>query len=290
LDRENQSAVAEDRATIAGYQATIAGHRADLERSDDELRRKQADLPIREEQLEKGIITKARVDQLQREIRQLQAEKTRLNASITSLRAQISASQQRIRGREMQVEAAKAEYDRLKNSNIRDTEVKSPVAGRVVSMPHRPGDLVRSGETIATVEPASATMEPVVYVASTQGGRILPEMTAEIAPTTVKREEFGFMKGTVRVVGQYPVSLEEMSTELGSQVLAQELLGNTSKIELRASLIPSDQTPSGYEWSSSKGPPFLIQSGTRVTVSVVVDRRPPITYVLPIIKGAVGMN
>jgi HlyD family secretion protein len=289
LQREHEAASAEDQATIAGYRATIAGHRADRERAADELRRKKEELPGRKEQLAKGIITRARVDQLEREIRMLESELTQRNASVNSLNAQINASEQRVRQRELQVDAAKQEFERLAEGNIRDTELKSPVAGRVVSVSPRVGDLVRRGEVVAMVEPESATMEPIVYIPSTQGGRVRPEMVAEISPTTVKREEYGFMKGKVRIVSQFPVSIEQMSSTVGNAELARELLGNASKIEIRAALLPTNETPSGYEWSSSTGPPFGIESGTRVSVSILVDRRAPISYVLPIIRGSTGI-
>ncbi len=289
LRSEHEAATAEDLATIAGHEATRVGHRADRGRASEELARKRAELPQREEQLRKGIITQARVDQLRREIRNLESELNQRSAGVNSVDAQINAVQQRIRGREMQVDAAKNEYERLQEGTGRDTEVRSPVAGRVVALLYRTGDLIGRGKVVARVEPESAVMEPVVYVPSSQGGRIRPDMVAEISPTTVKREEYGFMKGQVRAVSQFPVSLEEMSNRLGNADLAREIMGNGSKVELRAALIPSTETKSGYEWSSSSGPPFFIESGIRVKVSVLVERRRPISYVLPIIRGSTGI-
>jgi HlyD family secretion protein len=290
LQREHESATAEDNATIAGYRATIAGHRADRQNARAELSRKQEELPRREQQLRDGITTTRVVEQLRTEIRRLEAEVNRLDAAAASVNAQIRATEQRIRGRELQVEAAEAEYERLQQGNVRDTEIKTPVAGRVVALPLRVGDLVPRGEAVAMVEPESATMEPVIYISSTQGGRIRPGMEAEVSPTSVKREEYGFMKATIGLVGQFPVSVGEMTNELGSDVLAQELLQDGAKIEVRADLLPTTETPSGYEWSSSSGPPFLIRSGERITASILVDRRRPITYVLPLIRGTVGID
>jgi HlyD family secretion protein len=77
---------------------------------------------------------------------------------------------------------------------------------------------------------------------------------------------------------------------VANDALVRELLGKDAKLEMRAELIPDAETPSGYQWSSSSGPPFRIAGGTRVNVSVVVDRRPPITYVLPIIRSAIGVS
>ena len=54
----------------------------------------------------------------------------------------------------------------------------------------------------------------------------------------------------------------------------------------RADLDP--KSPSGFKWTSSLGPPIRIGSGTFCTVQIIVERRKPISYVIPMIKQAVG--
>ena len=48
-------------------------------------------------------------------------------------------------------------------------------------------------------------------------------------------------------------------------------------------------TPSGYKWSSSKGPHLKISSGTTTVVRVKVEERAPITFVLPILRSTSGI-
>jgi HlyD family secretion protein len=138
------------------------------------------------------------------------------------------------------------------------------------------------------VEPESADLEPVIYVISTSGKQIQAGMDAQVSPSTVKREEYGFMTAKVVSVGEYPVTPEAVQSAVANNALADELIGNSAKIEVRAQLQPDPATPSGYRWSSSTGPGFRILSGTRVAVSVVVDRRAPITLVLPLMRRTVG--
>ena len=47
-------------------------------------------------------------------------------------------------------------------------------------------------------------------------------------------------------------------------------------------LNPDSNTPSGIAWSSSKGPPFTVDSGTLANVAVTVGSEPPINYLAPI--------
>ena len=151
------------------------------------------------------------------------------------------------------------------------------------------GDRITNGEVLAVIEPPSATLEPVVYVSSINGKRIKNLMEAQISPTTIRREEFGFIKGEVQSVGDYAVTPEGVQSVVANSALAKELIGSQSKLEVRVRL-KSAATVSGFEWSTSGGPPFKIDSGERLTVSFVVDRKPPIAYVLPFLKSTFGMS
>ena len=98
------------------------------------------------------------------------------------------------------------------------------------------------------------------------------------------------MRGTIKSVGDYPVTPQAVQTRVANQSLAQELLGDSAKIEVGAQLVSDKTTASGYKWSSSSGPPFKIDGGTRITVSVIYERRAPISLVLPIIRGTFGSS
>lgn len=286
--QEYETSKAEDEATIAGIEANIAGQRADLQRALAERTRITQDLARLNEALAKGLVTRNRVDQANRELLSINANITGLNAQVNNAQAQIRAQQQRIRAKFDAVQSAKGELERMTNTASAVSQVTSTVAGRVVEIKKRVGDRVSNGEVVATIEPPSATLEPVVYINSATGKRIHPHMETQISPSTVRREEYGFMKGEIVSVGEYPVTPEAVQATVANQALAQELIAGGSKIEVRVALKPDPSTPSGYAWSSSSGPPFRIEGGTRVVVSVVVERKRPISYVLPIFRGSMG--
>ncbi len=75
---------------------------------------------------------------------------------------------------------------------------------------------------------------------------------------------------------------------VANSALVQDFLSAGSRLEMRAALVRDPRTASEYAWSSSKGPPFKVDTGTRVIVSTVVERRPPISYVLPLLRGTLG--
>jgi HlyD family secretion protein len=284
LSQEAGAGEGEDRATIDGLQANIQSSQAEINSYERELSKAREDLKLKQQSLSKGLITRQRVTTAERDVVNLAGRVESLRANIRSLYANMRGIEQRIRSRYQAAQNVQIELDRLKT----EATLRSPTVGRVIEIKKRIGDSVASGEVIAVVEPEAAEMEPVVYVNSTTGKQIKPGMEAQVSPSTVKREDYGYMKATIDYVGEYPVTPQAVQSSVANQALAQELIGASAKIEVRAKLSPSKSTASGYAWSSSGGPSFRIQSGTRVMVSVVVDRRRPITFVLPIIRRTLG--
>ena len=56
-------------------------------------------------------------------------------------------------------------------------------------------------------------------------------------------------------------------------------------VELRR----DESTPSGFEWSSSEGPPSQVYSGTQCQATVAVEKKKPISYVIPLFKKTLGL-
>jgi HlyD family secretion protein len=115
-------------------------------------------------------------------------------------------------------------------------------------------------------------------------------MPTEISPTNVKREEYGFMLGQVRLVGELAASPQYVQSTLRNEAMVKDMTGSGGSVtELRAILREDKATPSGYAWSTSTGPPFKIESGTIVNVNVIVDRKKPITLVMPFLRKTFGV-
>lgn len=288
--REATASDAEDQATIAGQQADIGSAQAEIRTTRQELAKAQEDLRLKQQSLAKGLITKSRVTGAERDVIAMRGRISSLSAQIRGSQASIRAVEQRVRSRYQNADTVKLEVNRLKGTGALSAQIKSTVTGRVVEVKKNVGDRVTAGEVLAVVEPESAVTEPVIYVTSTTGKQIRPGMEAQVAPSTVKREEYGFMRAKITYVGEYPVTPQAVQGVVANQALAQELIGATTKIEVRAALARDPRTVSGYAWSSSGGPAFRIQSGTRVSVAVVVDRRAPITMVLPAIRSTLGFS
>src|SRR5437879_6397248 len=107
-------------------------------------------------------------------------------------------------------------------------QIVSPYDGRLVELKAGRGMLIDNNAPIASIERdlgAGGRMEAVMFVPGTEGKKLEPQMDAEIAPSTVKREESGFVRGKVRFVSEYPSTPQSLATLLANDDLARELAG-----------------------------------------------------------------
>lgn len=188
-----------------------------------------------------------------------------------------------------QQERAVAELERdLKAS----TEVVAPHTGRILEIMTEQGAVVAHGQPIITLDLTGRTvkeLEAVIYVPSVHGKRIRVGMPALIAPSVVKQEEYGFMLARVTFVSEFPATSRGMQRVLKNDKLVAGLAGADAPYEVHADLVVDPNTPSRYQWSSSRGPAVKIQSGTLVAAQITVEAQTPAEVVLPWIRKQAGL-
>lgn len=173
------------------------------------------------------------------------------------------------------------------------SRIISSNTGKVVEVRGSPGQAVNRGEPILTLELIGQNiqdLQAVIYMAPEQGKQIKPGMLARITPLTVKREEHGYMMGIVTKVAEFPSSSQGMSRVLKNEKLVEQFSENGAPIPIYVDFIPDSLTPSGYKWSSSKGPIFKIDSGTLCQGSVEIRSQDPISLVIPFLKKQTGID
>jgi HlyD family secretion protein len=75
----------------------------------------------------------------------------------------------------------------------------------------------------------------------------------------------------------------------GNAALAKRLAASDYRILITGSLLPDAQTHSGYRWTTSQGPGGQIESGTLCGVTIIVDRKRPISLLIPYLKEKLGV-
>ncbi len=194
----------------------------------------------------------------------------------------------RVNDLERQVAALEEEYGRA-------SEVRSPYRGRVVELKVNQGEIVERHGALLSLLPTAAAgsdelgggdaaaskMVAVLYVPPAEGKKIRPGMEVQITPSAVKREEHGYMLGTVEAVAEVPATTEGMMRILHNRQLVDQLSQDHAPFEVLVRLLKDPKTETGYKWSSSAGPSTEINVGTLCSGDVVTDRKLPIEILLP---------
>ena len=235
-----------------------------------------------------GLLTRQALLGTQQEVEtareQVRADRHALaELDVQSLQARNQAQEQLAASRN-QINEARRDVARLEGDLGQQGEVTSAYSGRVLEVMAEQGGLVERGQPVLTVSLAGRAvknLEAVVYVPSVHGKKIRPGMDIQIAPSTVRQEEYGYLLGRVTYVSDFPATPQGMQRVLKNSTLVSALAGKDAPYEVHADLIPDAASPSQFRWSSSQGPPVRIQSGTLGTANIVVTRRRPILMVIP---------
>jgi HlyD family secretion protein len=187
---------------------------------------------------------------------------------------------------------AENDVQQLEAALTSGAEVRSAYTGRIVESEAEQGAIVNRGESLFTLDLTGRTvagLEALVYVPTKDGKRISRGMVVQIAPATVRPEEYGYLLGKVTYVSDLPASARGMLRVLKNESLVKTLTGDTPPHEVHVDLMPGLAGESGFKWTTAKGPPMKIQSGTLCEAAIVVASRRPIEMVVPFFRKSSGM-
>jgi multidrug efflux pump subunit AcrA (membrane-fusion protein) len=179
----------------------------------------------------------------------------------------------------------------------RGSLVLAPVAGCIVEQLVQPGAVVNAGTTLFSLDRRDRRQEIVslVYFPSQDGKRLRPGQEVRITPTTTQAQRHGGIRGKILRLRTLPVSREALRQRLGLDSLVQTVQppgsnnGNEPLIEAVTSLQRDPRTRSGFDWGGGPGPDLILSPGTGTEVSVLVEQRQPISYVIPLLRDISGI-
>jgi HlyD family secretion protein len=233
--------------------------------------------------------TRGEMEGVRERVRTSEGELQRLSVERLALRNQLEKELEASRSAMEQKKRLLAEAEAELESSSRIT---SPYTGRVLEVMSEQGSVVNRGEPILTLDLSGKQikdLEAVIYVPAMQGKKIRPGMEIQITPATVRKEDYGMMLGRVTYVSDFPATTRGMSRVLKNDQLVSALSGGGAPYEVRADLLPDPTTVSRYRWSSSKGPPSEVRSGTLADAAITVQSKRPIALVLPLLRRASGL-
>lgn len=276
--------------------ANEAQKRATLERSISTLERQlqllEENLESQTELLKDGLITQQTILASEQQVNQTRDQLAGQRLELTGLELKRLETEQQL---DQQLETRRTQLRDLelelheKRASLRENvEVVAAEGGRVLELMAGLGDVVSPGSAILSMEVASDELLAVLFVPAELGKQVVPQMEARITPSTVKREEHGFILGEVIWVAEFPSTSRGMRRLLANEELVSRLTAEGPPIQVDVRLHQDPTTPTGFRWSSSTGPKLEITSGTLTGGSVIVRRDRPISLVLPKLRELLG--
>jgi HlyD family secretion protein len=292
----------QDRQRYAREQERLRDRDLKQERDNLELsiRTLKADIDLlsrrlddQEALLKDGLVTQQTVSATQQELNgkreQLESKRLELNGLESKRLESTQQLGQDLESRERDIRGLELEIRELHAKLAENVRIVSSHAGRVLEVLVDRGAVVNPGTPILSLEVMSEELVAYLFVPASDGKRVQPGMEVRISPSTVKREEYGSMLGKVTKAAAFPATQRSMLLLLGNEALVTKLMVAGPLIQVDVALEHDPATPTGYRWSSSRGPNLEISSGTLATGSVIVKEDRPISLVIPTLREKLGV-
>ena len=251
-------------------------------------------IPVEAELLAKGLLTRQQTLVTKEKLVDIEGRIAGFNADLKRYDSEQFAIESQPMQADLEMESRVTNLERelagLRKELETEGNVVSPYGGEVIELRVAPGSTVTPGLPVLSIQPEVEQLDVLVYVSSGMAKQIRPGLEAQISPTTVRREEFGYLRGDVTSVADYPSTTAALMRNFQNELLVQSLTSSGPVTELHVHLIPDATTPSGYRWSSPLGPQIKLSSGTFVAAQIVTRRQKPISLVLPSVKELLGLS
>lgn len=111
-------------------------------------------------------------------------------------------------------------------------------------------------------------------------------MPAKVFPKHFNTLEFGGVVGRVTYVSELPINPPSIESTVENQKLVDKFIQQGPVFKVKIALIHSSNTPSGYLWTTSKGPHERLSIGSIASVGITVKKQHPLAIIIPIVESA----
>ena len=139
---------------------------------------------------------------------------------------------------------------------------------------------VKAGECIATVVPGDSYNEVYIYVPKEEAGALEVGMEAQITPSYVTREEYGYMEGMISDISSNLVTENSIIKHMGTMDYVEELIPSKNSVRVTIQLSVASDEDGNYRWSNEKGKSLTIRSGDQCKVRILKQEYHPYELLL----------
>ncbi|MBA3722259.1 MAG: NHLP bacteriocin system secretion protein [Parachlamydiaceae bacterium] len=286
LQRLREEIEAEHEKEKKAILADIEAQKFNIERYQDEVISLKRELERRKKLADEGLIAPNVVRDAEKDLNQREIALEKIQAEVATSFSKLNKSYRTEEYKTKEQLLLQTQQDRdLLQMERNFASLNSPFDGTVIEVLSNEGDRVIAGAPIVLFEHVKDPNElDIVYgfIPVEMGKRVKIGLPVQIEVSTVRKEEFGQMLGNVKEISEFAVSKEHFIKLIPNEALINYLMGG-SKAVMQLLIEPQldSNTPSGYRWTSEKGPPIKISSGTVCTISAIVERVKPFYFVFP---------
>ncbi|CAN7420500.1 NHLP bacteriocin system secretion protein [Bradyrhizobium sp. LjRoot220] len=252
------------------------------------------DVKTLEDLMAKGLTTRRTLEERRRDLNDAQQRKEDTFNEILKLRTtQSDLETQRERESqtsEFALNDARRQMEATAGLLTQNTKIVSPVDGRVLEIKVSAGAVLAVGAPVVAIESEGQKLEALIYIPAERGKNVKLGMPVRIEPSTVKREEFGTMVGTVVTISDFPMTPQGMAAVLHNENLVSRFSKEGAAYAATVSLEPDPETVSGYRWAVGQGPPIRLSSGTLTRAEITTRRQRPLDLVVPLFRRLTGID
>jgi HlyD family secretion protein len=214
---------------------------------------------------------------------------------LRALESQLLAEDNR---RDQSIQKQKLTIDNLRDEIDQTALIKATFDGCLSGRLVQNGQMVQTGTTLFELDTrnSSAIISSHAFFPAKDGKRLKIGQLVRVTPTTTKPQRHGGIQGTITSISSLPVSHDSLKLRIGDEATVKNVSQHQSSngsssplIEVTTSLKKDSSTISGYDWGGGNGPDLQLTSGTTTNVSVIVEERSPISYVIPILRDLSGI-
>lgn len=286
LVEARKTAFIENEYRKEGIRKNIDAVKFSIKKREEQLPFLKKDLKAKNKLYKEGLVSASQREQAERNLMEENIRIEDLNAKISSLQAELEKSYKtdELKNYERLYLNAANDVKRLKAKDVHQV-IKSPFNGQILEIQVVNGQEVKEDQSIAWLEKPGIKPKDLhffCYVPANQGDKVKKGMSTTLQLFNVDPQKEGYLMGTVSDVSQYPVTMQHVFSIVQSKDLVEFLMQKQSAlIEVLVDPILDPSSPSGYRWTSGKGPDMKIHPGLLCFVKIAIEKRKPISYVFP---------
>lgn len=172
---------------------------------------------------------------------------------------------------------SKHDLDKKTLEKLAGSIITSQADGEIISINVSKGDYITAGKTLFTlvVNNFDDDLEALVFINHSEGKKISIGMDAYVLPDAISAYEYGYIKGKVVNISEYPITKDSVFPYLANMNLVDEFFTNGVPFLAKIKLTRNNKTISGLSWTTRNGATFKLKPGSTVSVKITSKKCSP---------------